>query len=95
MLPLLRDRRPALVADAPVIGRERVARFLLGILEKFTAGVEAHPVVLNGEPGFIGVRDGVPMAAWTFEVGPGGVQRFLNVMNPAKLSRIAVPSGRS
>jgi hypothetical protein len=35
------------------------------------------------------------MAAWTFEIGAGGVQRFLNVMNPAKLSRIGSPSGHS
>ena len=84
-----------LAARKPVLGRERVARFLLGVLEKFTDGVEAYPIVLNGEPGFVGVRDGVPMAAWTFEVGPDGVQRFLNVMNPAKLSRLTVPSGPS
>ncbi|HTL42638.1 MAG TPA: RNA polymerase sigma-70 factor [Pseudolysinimonas sp.] len=82
-------------ARKPVVGRARVAQFLLGILEKFTAGVESHPAMINGEPGFIGVRDGAPMAAWTFEVGADGVQRFLNVMNPAKLSRIAVPSGHS
>jgi RNA polymerase sigma-70 factor (ECF subfamily) len=84
-----------LAARKPVVGRARVAQFLLGILEKFTAGVESYPALINGEPGFIGVRDGAPMAAWTFEIGGDGVQRFLNVMNPAKLSRIEVPSGHS
>jgi RNA polymerase sigma-70 factor (ECF subfamily) len=84
-----------LAARKPVIGRERVARFLLGVIEKFTAGVEAVPALINGEPGFIGIRDGVAMAAWTVEIGPDGVQRFLNVMNPAKLSRLTVPSGHS
>jgi RNA polymerase sigma-70 factor (ECF subfamily) len=84
-----------LAARKPVVGRARVAQFLLGILEKFTAGVESYPALINGEPGFIGVRDGAPMAAWTFEVGADGVQRFLNVMNPAKLSRIEAPSGHS
>jgi RNA polymerase sigma-70 factor (ECF subfamily) len=84
-----------LAARKPVVGRERVAQFLLGVLEKFMDGVEAHPVIVNGEPGFIGVRDGAVMAVWTLEIGENGVQRFLNVMNPAKLSRIAVPSGHS
>ena len=31
--------------------------------------------MVNGEPGFIGMRDGAPMAAWTVEIGPDGVQR--------------------
>ena len=84
-----------LAARKPVVGRERVAQFLLGVLEKFMDGVEAYPVVVNGEPGFVGVRDGAVMAVWTVELGANGVQRFLNVMNPAKLSRIAVPSGHS
>lgn len=84
-----------LAARKPVTGRARVAQFLLGILEKFTDGVEAHPALINGEPGFIGIRDGVLMAAWTFEIGADGVKRFLNVMNPAKLSRIGMPSGHS
>jgi RNA polymerase sigma-70 factor (ECF subfamily) len=84
-----------LAARKPVVGRERVAQFLLGVLEKFMDGVAAYPAVVNGEPGFIGVRDGAVMAVWTLELGENGVQRFLNVMNPAKLSRIAVPSGHS
>lgn len=84
-----------LAARKPVVGRERVAQFLLGVIEKFTAGVVAVPVLINGEPGFIGIRDGAPMAAWTVEIGPEGVRRFLNVMNPAKLSHLTVPSGLS
>lgn len=84
-----------LAARKPVAGRERVAQFLLGIIEKFTTGVEAVPVLINGEPGFVGIRDGAPMAAWTVEIGADGVKRFLNVMNPAKLSRIEGVPGLS
>lgn len=84
-----------LAARKPVVGRQRVAQFLLGVIEKFTAGVEAVPTLINGEPGFIGIRDGATMAAWTVDVGPDGVRRFLNVMNPAKLSRIAGAPGHS
>jgi RNA polymerase sigma-70 factor (ECF subfamily) len=84
-----------LAARKPVEGRERVARFLLGILDKFARDIEAVPAIVNGEPGFIGIRDGEPMAVWTVEIGANGIRRFLNVMNPAKLSRIGGLSGQS
>lgn len=84
-----------LAARKPVVGRERVARFLLGILERFAQDIESVPAQINGELGFIGVRDGEPMAVWALEIGPHGIRRFLNVMNPAKLSRIDAPSGPS
>jgi len=84
-----------LAARRPVAGRQRVAQFLLGVLEKFAADVDSLPAQVNGEPGFVGVRDGEPIAVWTVEIGAGGIRRFLNVMNPAKLSRIPLPSGPS
>jgi RNA polymerase sigma-70 factor (ECF subfamily) len=84
-----------LAARKPVIGRERVAQFLLGVLEKFATGIEPVPVELNGGVGFVGVRDGELMAAWTIEFGPDGVTRWFNVLNPAKLSHLTVPSGLS
>jgi RNA polymerase sigma-70 factor (ECF subfamily) len=84
-----------LAARKPVAGRERVAQFLLGILDKFARDIEAVPAIVNGEPGFIGIRDGEPMAVWTVEIGANGIRRFLNVMNPAKLSRIQPLPGPS
>lgn len=84
-----------LAARKPVIGRERVAHFLLGVLEKYGTGIEAVPVELNGGVGFVGIRHGELMAAWTIEFGPGGVTRWFNVLNPAKLSHLTVPSGHS
>lgn len=84
-----------LAARKPVVGRERVAQFLLGVLEKFAADVDNVMVELNGDVAFVGLRDGAAMAAWTVEFGPDGITRWLNVMNPAKLSRIEVPAGPS
>ena len=43
-----------LAARKPVIGRERVAQFLLGVLEKFAADIETVPIELNGGVGFVG-----------------------------------------
>jgi RNA polymerase sigma-70 factor, ECF subfamily len=84
-----------LAARKPVVGRERVANFLLGVLEKYGTDIEAVPVELNGGVGFLGIRNGELMAAWTIEFGPGGVTRWFNVLNPAKLSHLRVPSGHS
>ena len=82
-------------ARKPIVGRERVARFLLGILEKFAADIDSQPIQVNGEWAFIGRRAGEPVAIWTVEIGRDGIHRFLNVMNPAKLSRIGDAPGLS
>jgi RNA polymerase sigma-70 factor (ECF subfamily) len=84
-----------LAARKPVVGRKRVAQFLLGVLDKFARDVDSVMVELNGDVAFVGIREGEVVAAWTVEIGPDGIRRLLNVMNPAKLSRIAVPSGLS
>ncbi|MFT4283903.1 MAG: RNA polymerase sigma-70 factor [Protaetiibacter sp.] len=82
-------------ARKPVVGRERVAAFLLGVIAKFTAGAVHVPHPYNGGVAFVSLRDGVPFAVWTVDLGPDGVRGFYNVLNPAKLSRIAAPSGLS
>jgi len=84
-----------LAARKPVVGRERVATFLLGVLEKFAADVENVPAAYNGGLAFVGLRDGHPMAVWAVDIGPDGIRGFYNVMNPQKLSRIGAASGLS
>jgi RNA polymerase sigma-70 factor (ECF subfamily) len=84
-----------LAARKPVTGPARVANFLLGVLEKYASDIEIVPVELNGGIGFFGLRDGGLMAAWTIEFGDGGIIRWFNVLNPAKLSHLTVPSGHS
>jgi RNA polymerase sigma-70 factor, ECF subfamily len=76
-------------ARKPVAGRERVARFILGVLEKFQDGVTAMPVVANGEPAVLGVKDGHPSVVWSFDVGPEGVRLLQAVLNPQKLGGFA------
>jgi RNA polymerase sigma-70 factor (ECF subfamily) len=84
-----------LAARKPVAGPARVAAFLLGVLDKFTAGMVMVPVEINGGPAFAGLRDGEIVSVWTIEVGRDGIHRFFNVLNPAKLSRIASAAGHS
>lgn len=82
-------------ARKPVVGRTRVARLLVGVVDKFTRGAEHRPVLVNGEAGFVTVRDGTTIAVWTVDIGPEGVRGFYNVLNPQKLSRMGEVSGHS
>lgn len=75
-------------ARNPILGRERVAPFLLGVLAKFASDLVPVPLSANGELGFVGLRDGVPAAFWTIEIDPDGVAGVYIVLNPAKLSRL-------
>ncbi len=84
-----------LAARKVVGGRERVAQFLLGVLEKFASDLVPVPVLANGEPAVIGLRDGTPAALWTVDVTEEGVARVLIVLNPQKLSQFAGLHGHS
>ncbi|MCS0499270.1 RNA polymerase sigma-70 factor [Protaetiibacter mangrovi] len=84
-----------IAARKPVVGRERVARFLLGVVEKFASDLDNVPASCNGDISFVGSRDGETIAVWTLDIGPEGVRGFYNVLNPAKLSRITAVSGLS
>jgi RNA polymerase sigma-70 factor (ECF subfamily) len=74
-------------ARKPVFGRERVANLILGVIAKYSDGVTIHPVLANGEPSLLGIRDGKPMTLWTAEIAPTGVRRLLVIMNPHKLGQ--------
>ncbi|PZQ88321.1 MAG: RNA polymerase subunit sigma-24 [Leifsonia xyli] len=82
-------------ARKPVIGRERVAPFLLGVIEKFAADAQHVPHPYNGDIAFVSLRNGTPFAVWTLDVGVDGIRGFYNQLNPRKLSRIEAPSGQS
>ncbi|MDH6181133.1 RNA polymerase sigma-70 factor (ECF subfamily) [Microbacteriaceae bacterium SG_E_30_P1] len=66
-------------------GRDRVAALLVGVIEKFAHGIVMHPVIANGEPAVLGVRDGEPAALWTVDIADDGVSRIMIVLNPHKL----------
>ena len=76
-------------ARKPVVGRERVARFILGIIDKFGQGVVTVPVEANGDVGMLAILDGHPLALWTVDITTEGVRRLLVVMNPSKLESFA------
>lgn len=72
-------------ARRPVVGSERIARFILGLATKSYPDGRAEAVVVNGEPGFrlsLGER---PIAVGTLEVREGRVRAVRFVVNPDKL----------
>lgn len=85
-----------LAARKIVDGSARVARFLLGVLDKFARDVAVEPVVVNGDVAMLGRRpDGSPLALWTVETGADGILGVYIVLNPDKLSRFEGPSALS
>ena len=80
-------------ARKPVHGAEQVARFVLGVLEKFGQGVRSIPVQANGATAFLAVADGPngvePVALWALDIGDEGVRGVLIVRAPDKLARFA------
>jgi RNA polymerase sigma-70 factor (ECF subfamily) len=75
---------------APIAGRERVARLLLGL---FTRGAQLGASVqlaqVNGQPGAIGLDPkGQVINVFTLEIADGRVQAIRSVVNPDKLGHL-------
>lgn len=83
-------------ARNPVFGRDRVARFILGVLDKrrhqhgreelsrFSVSLET----VNGGPGLVGYVDEEPVIVLSVEVTQDRIRRIYEVLNPRKLSAV-------
>lgn len=78
----------AKAALKPILGRDRVTKFLLGVAQKMQAwrfGIE--PARVNGMPGLLLFEDGVLVQTVAFELDGDKVYRIYSVRNPDKLPR--------
>jgi len=74
----------------PIYGKERVARFVLGIAGKQQiAGLAVHPANVNGAPGIVMLSGSVPYCTMAFAYEEGRIAGIYNMMNPDKLEHIA------
>jgi RNA polymerase sigma-70 factor (ECF subfamily) len=73
-------------ARRPVVGADRVARFLLNLARRLSPQHTAEPVTMNGLPGMLIRLDGRPDIVQAVEVRDGVVTRILFVSNPDKLA---------
>ena len=76
-------------ARIPVLGRERVAKFIAGFPSRFWGNTTFSRIQVNGQSSVLIVRDGVVIALATVDASPQGIGQILWVMNPAKLATIS------
>ncbi|MDF2989647.1 MAG: polymerase subunit sigma-24 [Microbacterium sp.] len=74
----------------PVIGRERVTKFLHAFAPRFWVGVSVHDTVVNGESAIALTRDAEtrPFAVVSIVTADTGITRLLWFMNPGKLQAV-------
>lgn len=79
------QRRTAL---RPVLGAERVGRFLVNLGQRFAGQFSVRPATVNGDPGVVISLDGVVDVVVAFEVHAEQVAAIRIVRNPDKLGRV-------
>jgi RNA polymerase sigma-70 factor (ECF subfamily) len=71
----------------PVLGRDRVARFLRTVgPQVFVADRQIEPTLVNGHPGFTVLSDGVTVLVGVLEGTDGQIHSIRWVVNPDKLT---------
>ncbi|MGW7368342.1 RNA polymerase sigma-70 factor [Streptomyces sp. NPDC054841] len=73
-------------ARRPVVGRERVARFLAGLSARWASGVRMEVAEANGGAVVLGWEDGELTSLGALEVGEAGIIGIRIVRNPDKLA---------
>ncbi|MDI6516351.1 RNA polymerase sigma-70 factor [Streptomyces coelicoflavus] len=73
----------------PVVGRSRVARYLVAFAPRFWPGSRVRPVEANGRPAVLVQAGEDAVALLSVDVSPEGIDRIMWVMSPAKLSAYA------
>ena len=78
----------ATAARLPIIGRQRVAKFISAFSSHFWLGVSLTWIEVNNQPAVLITRDGAAIALATIEAHDEGIHQILWIMNPAKLASI-------
>jgi RNA polymerase sigma-70 factor (TIGR02957 family) len=75
-------------ARRPIVGADRVARYVLGGMAKARGAVAAVATRVNGEPGIRMEMDGRVLAVLGVAIDEGRITRIFSIANPDKLGRI-------
>jgi len=73
----------------PVVGRERVAKFVRAFHTHFWEGVEIVEADTNGQPSVLLSKEGATFAVLTIVTSRDGIDQVLWMMNPHKLGAVA------
>jgi RNA polymerase sigma-70 factor (ECF subfamily) len=76
------------VSKFPVVGRERVAKFIRAFHTHFWGGVDITAADTNGQPSVLLSKDGTTFAVLTVVAGARGIDQVLWMMNPQKLAGV-------
>jgi glutamate 5-kinase len=82
-------------ARIPVVGSERVAKFIAAVAAPFWRGVKLTWVQANGQACVLMSRDGTVVALVTIEASAEGIDRIMWMMRPSKLAAISLESERA
>ncbi len=72
----------------PVVGRERVAKFVRAFHTHFWNGVDITEADTNGQASVMLSKDGTTFAVITLVIGAQGIDQVLWMMNPHKLGAV-------
>src|SRR5882757_882351 len=75
-------------AQKPVMGRERVAKFISAVSAHFWAGVTVSWVKANGQASVLISRDGAAVTLVTIDASAEGIDQIMWIMRPSKLAAI-------
>ncbi|TDO48405.1 RNA polymerase sigma-70 factor (ECF subfamily) [Kribbella sp. VKM Ac-2527] len=77
-------------ARFPLVGGQRVAKFVTAIARWFWVGADIEWAQENGQTAAVLSRDGVVFAVVTVDATADGIDRLLWMMNPAKFGAVSV-----
>ena len=80
-------------ARVPVVGRERVAKFIAAAAH-FWNGVTLAWIEANGQAAVLVSRDGVPVALTTIDASAQGIDQIVWILRPSKLAAISKSAQR-
>jgi RNA polymerase sigma-70 factor (ECF subfamily) len=75
-------------ARRPVVGPDRIARFLVNLGRRMPDPLDFDPVWVNGSPGAVMRLRGKPYMVMQFDIVEGMVERQYWIVNPDKLASI-------
>ncbi|HST09452.1 MAG TPA: RNA polymerase sigma-70 factor [Terriglobales bacterium] len=75
-------------ARVPVVGRERVAKFI-ATAAHFWNGVKLASIETNGQAAVLVSREGVPVALTTIDASAQGIDQIVWILRPSKLAAIS------
>ncbi|NQX62507.1 RNA polymerase sigma-70 factor [Paenibacillus qinlingensis] len=77
-------------ATNPILGAERIAMFLSGVLAKLPEGYRSTLTTVNEQTGIVAYVNDQPHNVMTFQLEDGQIKAFYLVMNPDKLKHLEI-----